>query len=344
MLSAIIACALNLLTVEQKVGQILIPHFQGTECNEEAKSLINDLHVGGIIFYEWANDLNNQEQVTTLSASLQKEASIPLLLAIDEEGGRVSRLQKIFKPAPPPSTYTTPQEAYAYAKQISHNLEAVGINFNLAPVADIDFSDRSYGKDPDTVIQRASAAIRGFKESNVLTCLKHFPGHGATKTDSHFALPVVDKSLAELESWELKPFRQLQSDAIMTAHIMLPKIDPKNCATLSPTILQHLRSHFDGVIITDSLAMQGVLNNASSKEEAAIRAIQAGADMLILGGSQLVGNDIRFMFTLDDIHSIHRAIVHAIHTKQLSEEQITQSVARILEMKAKLRQKNSVPL
>lgn len=344
MIPAIIACALQLLTIEQKVGQMLIPHFQGTTCNEEAKSLINDLHVGGIIYYEWANNLSSREQVAALSSSLQKETSIPLLIAIDEEGGRVSRLQKIFTPAPQPSTYNTPAEAYAYAKQISHNLATVGINFNLAPVVDIDFSDRSYGKDPGTVIQRASAAIQGFKDNHILTCLKHFPGHGATKTDSHFTLPVVHKTLAELQEWELKPFWNMQSDAIMTAHIMLPKIDPKNCATLSPTILQHLRSRFDGVIITDSLAMQGVLNNATSKEEAAVRAIQAGADMLILGGSQLVGNNHVSTFTLDDIHSIHRAIVNAIHIKQLTEEQITQSVARILQMKAKLRQKNSVPL
>ena len=333
MLCTLVTCMLSLLSLEHKVGQMLIPHFQGRECTEEAKMLINDLHVGGFIYYEWANGLDSQKQVAQLSASLQREAAIPLLLAIDEEGGGVSRLRKIFTPAPAPSTYKTPEEAYAYAQQTSENLLSVGINFNLAPVADIAFSDRSYGKDPKTVITHASAALEGYRKNAILTCLKHFPGHGATETDSHFSLPVVDKSLSELAKWELQPFWHLKADAIMTAHLLLPKIDPINCATLSPTIINLLRKNFDGVIITDSLAMRGLLDNADSKEEAAIRAIQAGADMLILGGSQLVGNDVRFMFTPEDICSIHRAIVNAVKTKKISEEQITASTRRILRMK-----------
>jgi beta-N-acetylhexosaminidase len=322
---------------------MLITHFRGTSCNEDARVLLNDVQVGGIIYYEWANELKSKTQIADLSASLQERSSIPLFIAVDQEGGRVNRLKGEFTQAPSPTSIAESgdiKQAKTFALTSAKEMRSVGINFNLAPVADIHFSDRSYGNDPETVIKFAGSALEGYKEGGVFTCLKHFPGHGATTIDTHHALPIVNKTLEELEAWEFIPFFTLQADAIMTAHILLPHIDRENCATLSKTILTDiLRKNFDGLIISDSLAMQGVLENCSSSDEAAIATILAGADMLILGGSQLTGEKTLFEFTVSDFVRIHRSIVNAIQNGRISEKQIDESISRIMQLKAKLRQK-----
>lgn len=226
------------------------------------------------------------------------------------------------------------------------DLRGVGINMNLAPVVDVNSSPRhsaigirSFGSSPEEVILYAKPALQGFRDAGVLSCLKHFPGLGGVEEDSHFTLPCLNRTKEEMAITELLPFKELasQSDAIMTAHIMVPHIDPLNCATLSPKILGILRNDIDfkGVIISDSLIMQGVLHKNGQIEEIALEALNAGCDLLLLGGRQLQtgGNQ---ELTLDDIRRIHKFLIQAVAEKRLSEEKVNQSVARILALKNRL--------
>jgi len=340
------------MTLEEKVGQLLMVHFNGKEANGGAQTLIQKVHVGSVIYYNWANGLESPEQVSSLSAGLQRLAaanrlSIPLLIAVDQEGGLVSRLNHGFTSFPGNMALGNSGDlnlAEAAAEAIGEELAAVGVNMNLAPVADVNNNQtnvigiRSFGSSPKTVSAFAQKALDGYHKAGIITSLKHFPGHGDTKIDSHENLPIVAKTIDELEKNELIPFSDLcnQTDTIMTAHIMIPAIDPKNCATLSKSILSLLRNKlgFRGVIVSDSLVMEGVLNNCDRLvAEAAIRAFNAGCDILMLGGKQLQGAAQGFELSVSDIENIHRVLVEAVRTGRISEEKVNQSVSRILELK-----------
>ncbi len=294
------------LSLEEKVGQVLMVHFYGQTANDDAKALIQDIQVGGIIYYNWSNGLTSPEQVRTLSQNLQNLAantpkSIPLLIAADQEGGAVARLR--FTPFPANRTVGEtgdPNLAEAVALAMGQQLQAVGINMNLAPVVDVDsnpnnpvIGTRSFGNNPKWVAAFGKKSLDGFKQAQVIATLKHYPGYGDVAIDPHQDLPVLNKSKEELEQVELLPFAKLApfADAIMTAHILVPALDPENCSTLSEKTLRYLRDviGFEGVVVTDSLVMRGVLKTCHSVDEAAICALNAGCDLLILGGRLLNG-------------------------------------------------------
>ena len=291
--------------------------FQGEEANSDAKSLIQEVKVGGIIYYNWANRLHCSKQALFLSKELQLLSKTPLLISIDQEGGRVQRL----KTSSFPSNKEGKDRADEIAFQIGTELRNVGINMNLAPVIDVNsnpsnpvIGDRAFSSDPWEVAVCGRKALSGYKKSGVIATLKHFPGHGDTSMDSHVALPVLDKSMDELEKTELIPFRELSpiADAIMTAHILVPALDPEFPVTLSKKWLDFLRKElgFQGVIISDSLVMDGVLEKAGSIDEAAILAINAGCDLLIFGGAKLLGVD--HCLNPDKIKSIQCSICKAV--------------------------------
>lgn len=340
-----LSAGLDQMTLEEKVGQLLLVHFNGGEANDDAKKLIQELHVGGFIYYNWANGLHSPEQVKRLSSSLQKLASIPLLIAVDQEGGRVARLKEGFTSFPSNQKLAEtgdPLLANRNAFAMGKELRAVGININLAPVVDIDsnpsnpvIGDRSYGKTPEVVIAFAKQALEGFHQAGMLTTLKHFPGHGDVDVDSHHDLPVVNKSLEELAKMELLPFTSLadQTDAVMTAHILVPAIDPNNCVTLSKKALTLLRNQigFEGVIISDSLVMEGLFKKGYTIDEIAIRALAAGCDILLLGGKLL--NESGRELTTKDVKRIHQSLMNAVKSGRISEERVNESVERILKLK-----------
>jgi beta-N-acetylhexosaminidase len=346
--------SVDTMSLEEKVGQLLIVHFYGKDANANSNFLIQKLYVGGIIYYEWANGLESYDQIKHLSLSLQKQAQqnshpIPLWLCVDQEGGKVTRLKQGFTQFISNKILAEKydlQLTYKNANQMALELKSVGINWNFAPVVDLAnpgsyMEDRCYGADPNQVIQHAQVFIQAFENQNVLCCLKHFPGHGSVKTDSHQDLPVQLKTENELFNSDLIPFVHLSNiaPAIMTAHIQVPGLDPKNCSTLSPIILETLlrkKIGFEGIIISDSLAMEGVLKNASSIEEVAIQAFNAGCDILLLGGKQLNGEKQNFEINIQDIEKIHHALVHAVRSGRLSEEKINYSVDRILRWKQKI--------
>jgi len=343
------------MTLDEKVGQLLMVHFQGENANEAAADLINNAHVGAIIYYRWSNGLHNPGQVQALSSGLQQMASktrlgIPLLIAADQEGGRVARFKEGFTQFPANMVLAAtgdPNLVKQCALTTAQELMAVGVNMNLAPVVDVNNNPlnpligvRSYGSDPQTVVTHASKALEGYRQGGMLTSLKHFPGHGDVITDSHFDLPIVDKSRAQLDAMELLPFAALApfADTIMTAHIMIPQLDPDHCATTSKTILNILRNDFgfQNPIITDSLVMEGILKLCQTPEEAAIASHLAGCDILLLGGKQLKDGDTKLELNVEDIKRIHQVLVKAVKDGRISEESINRSVERVLTLKRKI--------
>jgi beta-N-acetylhexosaminidase len=346
------AVSIDEMTLEEKVGQLFTVCFKGKDVSEDVKTLTQTVGVGGIIYYTWAQELDaiSGLEVQELSNSLQKSAKIPLFIFADQEGGIVNRLQgedfTIFPGNKALAMTQDPLLAKESAYAIGKEIRFVGVNANLAPVVDVNNNPRnpiigirSFGEDADTVVAFAAEALQGYQEAKVVTCLKHFPGHGDVEIDSHEALPILAKSKRELDEVELVPFKKLasQTDMVMTAHLMVPSIDPVHCATTSKPILDILRKEigFDGVIIADSLTMEGVLQNEGSLENAAIQALNAGCDILLFGGKKLVGTVQNKEITVEEVLSVYKAILQAIEKGQISKDRVDEAVRRILTLKNK---------
>ena len=341
----------NRLSLEEKVGQLLLVHFSGETVSEEAKRFICEIKVGGIIYFSWANGLNSVEQVKNLSRDLQMLAqentpSIPLWIAVDQEGGVVGSLKGEFTTFPGNKALAETKDPGLSREvdlAIGKELRFVGINMNFAPVVDVNVNPknptiglRSFGKTAEEVIPFASEMIEGFHEAGICMTLKHFPGHGDVQVDSHDALPQVSKTRQELEQVELLPFAKLSAvaDAVMTAHILVPALDPSNCATFSSTIIRQLRQDigFSGLVISDSLIMKGALAEGISVEEAAIKALNSGCDLLILGGKLFHSCELCEL-GFADVQRVHAAIVQAVKQGRLSEARIDEAVERSLSKK-----------
>ncbi len=339
-------------TVEEKVGQLLMVHFHGESANNDARALVQDVKVGGIIYYNWANGLTSPEQVRNLSAGLQgltqtNRHPIPLFIGVDQEGGVVSRLKEGFTHFPGNRALgetQNPDLAESTALAMGKELAIVGINMNFAPVVDVNtnpnnpvIGERSFGDDPETVAAFGAKALLGYQQAGIIPTLKHYPGHGDAQVDSHKDLPIIDKTLAELEYVELLPFARLASsaDVIMTAHLLVPALDPEKCSTLSEKTIAYLRNtlDFQGVIITDSLVMEGLLKSCVSVDEAAIQALNAGCDILLLGGRQLASGDGDLELSVSDIQHIHLALVNAVKEGCISEKRLDEAFERVLRLK-----------
>jgi beta-N-acetylhexosaminidase len=351
----LLAFDLSKMSLEEKIGQLFMVYFDGDTINENSKKLIKKAHIGGVVLYNWANKLDNPKQIKTLCEKLQKSAilniKIPLFIAIDQECGLVNRLENGFTEFPANAALgQTKQAEFAFkvARYIGKEIKNVGINFNLAPVVDVNNNPknpligiRSYGDNPKLVTQFARKAVEGYQNVGVIPCLKHFPGHGDVTTDSHESLPVVLKSLEQLLECELYPYKHLALDvpAIMTAHILFPQLDPDNCATLSSIILKKIlreKLNFQGLIISDSLVMKGVLNCYDNLEQVIFKAIEAGNDILLIGGRGLK-NRIDGEVHVNEILKIFRKVVRAVKNGLISEDRINDSVMRILILKEKFK-------
>ncbi len=332
------------LTLEEKVGQLMLTNFDGSTVNADATRLIRELKIGGIIYFERYNALSSPEQVRELSANLQglakgNSAPIPLMITLDQEGGLVARLRDGFTAFPGNRALAIagdPTLAEASARVMGEELRSVGVNLNLAPVVDIDSNPenpvigmRSFGPTPEIVSRFAREALKGFRSAGMLTTLKHFPGHGDTSKDSHVDLPVLAKSKEHIKTFEVRPFADLaaHTDAVMTAHLMVPAIDEANCSTLSASCLKLLREDvgFDGAVITDCLTMKGVLKNADSMQNAALRAMQAGCDLLLFGH-----------VNVGEVRAMHTFLMQSVQKGHLLESRIDQSIERIFRLKGRI--------
>lgn len=280
----------------EQIGQLFMLGFEGATVSPEWADLQTRYKPGGMILF--TRNLEHTTQIVELTNGLQtRSPHYPLLIAVDQEGGRVSRLPNgftIFPSCGVIGACRSEELAYAAASVTASELRAVGINMNMAPVLDVlsnpvnpVIGDRAYGADPQLVAELGLAAIRGFQGKGVVACGKHFPGHGDTSTDSHKELPVVNASLETLLQRELPPFHYAIANglaALMTAHVVYPALDAQRPATLSPAILTGLLREqwgFAGVVVTDDLDMRAIADHHGIGE-AAVQAILAGADILLI--------------------------------------------------------------
>ncbi|HEX9284275.1 MAG TPA: beta-N-acetylhexosaminidase [Nitrospirales bacterium] len=323
------------MTLREKIGQLFMLGIHGTEPSKELRELFKTYQPGGVILF--SRNLEDPEQATHLTNALQKLVlKMPLLVAIDQEGGRVARLPKGFTVFPGQGALGrigTTDMAYAFAEVTARELRAIGVNMDLAPVLDVNtnphnpiIGDRSFGQDPELVETLGLAVIAGLQDNGVLACGKHFPGHGDTATDSHKELPTVPHGLDRLRTMELRPFVHCIQNgmaALMTAHVRYPAWDPDFPATLSPAILTDLlraQLHFKGLVLTDDLEMHAILDSYGI-EEAAIRAFQAGADILLI-----CKDHDRQVAAMEAVH-------RAVQDGDIPELQFEHAVLRILEAK-----------
>ena len=327
------------MTLEEKVGQLFICGFGGREVGPVPKAHVTRRFIGGLILYD--RNIQTPEQVAVLTTELQKLTEtnprrIPLFIAVDQEGGKVARLQKGASTLPGNMALgaTRSQEFAEKAGDITGvELAVLGINLNFAPVLDVNTNPknpaigvRSFGDSPQLVSQLGSAYIRGLQRQGVLATAKHFPGHGDTSADSYKKLPLVAKKRKHLNDVEMAPFRaaiDASVAAIMTAHVHYPELDIKFPATLSPTILNNILRRdlgFEGIIITDDLEMKAIEEQRDIKS-AAVAAFQAGADILLVP------------WTLKKQQAAYSAILRAVKTRHITKNRLDASVRRILKSK-----------
>lgn len=280
-------------------GQLLVAGFDGQAASSDIKRLLHEFGFGGVILF--ARNVDAPEQVAELVLELQEHArqsgsDLPLLVAVDQEGGRVQRLRSpwtLWPPARALGRLDSEEHARRMGAGLAEELRSCGIGLDFAPVLDVDtnpknpvIGDRALGDDPERVGRLGAALIQGLQDGRVAACAKHFPGHGDTDTDSHFELPCVDHSRSRLKDVELRPFRKAVECGVasmMTAHILVRDIDDQWPATLSRPVLDLLRKdmQYDGLVFTDDLEMKAV-DGRWGPEELAVRSIQAGCDALLV--------------------------------------------------------------
>jgi beta-N-acetylhexosaminidase len=331
------------MSLEQKVGQVFMLGFEGTTLTDANRGLIHDLHPGGVTLF--ARNIASGSQLAALDHDLQTVAdAVPLFISVDQEGGLVVRVTSgatIFPGNMAIGATRDPGLARSIAQASAHELLAMGVNMDLAPVVDVNTNPlnpvigvRSFGSSVDLVSEFATQTIDGLQGSGVSAVAKHFPGHGDTSVDSHRDMPVVAHPLERLESVEFTPFRAAINagvDGIMTAHVYLPSIEPQpdTPATLSRSVLTGLlrnRLGYPGLILTDALDM-GAIKKGHPSAEAAVHAFEAGADMLLIAG----------IASVDLLHLSDGppALLGAIREGRISEARLDASVLRILEVKAR---------
>lgn len=332
------------MTTEELVGQLLVAGIEGAEPGEDARQVIEELAVGGIILF--GRNVEAPGQLVELTNGLKewnREAgNIPLFLCVDEEGGMVSRM--------PPEVADLPNaydelDPCARGKVLAEECKAFGFHVNFAPVLDVwsnphntVIGKRAFHTDPLEVTIAGTGCAYAMMVNGVIPVVKHFPGHGDTATDSHIGLPVVDKTRQELEDAELMPFRfaiegaewkspiewePTPVPAVMAAHILMTRIDPLLPASLSPAVVDGLLREelgFQGVVFTDDLTMGAITENWEMPE-AAVLAVQAGCDMALV------------CHGLDNVKAAYYGLLFAVEDGTLSRERLEESVRRILTLK-----------
>lgn len=335
-----IAASMMYLTLEQKVGQMFMVNLYGSQLTDAGRELLQTWQPGAVVLFD--SNVGNPEQVTGLTNSFQQAivdaGGIPLFIATDQEGGIIARLKVGFTVWPVPMLLTAaddPELAYRVGQAMARELRAVGVNMNLAPVADLMTNPdnpiigrRSPGSDPEMVGRTLAAVVNGLQDGGVMATLKHFPGHGDTREDSHTSLPMLPHDRSRLDAVELPPFvAAMNSGAIMVSHIWFPEFEPDTPlpASLSPAVVTGLlRSDlaFSGIIITDAIDMDAI-DTVYSAGGAAVQAILAGNDLIALGPGFGEGAAAAAMQT----------VVDAVRSGEITLARIDESVRRILEAK-----------
>ena len=335
------------MTLREKVGQLfwVRPEALDFSLNPEKKKLTQTMRqnleqypVGGIVVFK--GNIQDESQLSSLIADFQSASKIPMIVAVDEEGGSVARLANHeafslpkYKSARDIGATGDPEQARQMGRTIGSYLRAYGFNLDFAPVADVDSNPanpvigrRAYSTDAQQTAQMVAAAVEGFHEAGMLCTVKHFPGHGDTGQDSHYGTATSYKTWEEIKATEMLPFEAgiaAGVDVVMTAHITTPNATADGLpASLSYTMItERLRGElgFQGVIVTDALGMNAI-KKYFAPAESAVAALCAGVDVL------LMPSDLRAAFD---------GVVRAVEDGTLSEERLNESVRRVLTLKQK---------
>ncbi|HYE09929.1 MAG TPA: beta-N-acetylhexosaminidase [Patescibacteria group bacterium] len=325
------------MTLDEKIGQMIIAGIDGYEMNENEKGLIQNYHIGGFILF--GRNIESPEQLCELNNSIKianSASKIPLILSVDEEGGRISRIPKVIKNLPTNKAIgkiNNEEFSYEIGLLLAEKVKAFGFNMNFAPVLDINsnpknpvIGDRAFGSKVEVVSDLGVQTMMGIKFRGVVPVVKHFPGHGDTSVDSHVGLPSVDHDLERLKSFELIPFEKAinnGAESVMVAHILLPKIDADNPASLSSAVITDIlrkQLNFEGVVITDDMTMGAITKNYDLAA-AAVQAVKAGNDIILVAHKY------------ENSLAVVKSLKEAVQTGDISEQRIDQSVYRILKLK-----------
>lgn len=328
---------LSRMSLTEKIGQMVMMSLPGTEVDDEARYALHQFHYGGIVLFD--RNFESKEQVKNFVLDVQSGAGekVPLFVAIDEEGGLVSRGKEVI-PAPPSEEMVGKEDkafARKLASQVAGDLKDIGVNVNFAPVVDLGLGrERSYSTKPYEVLKFAEAAGAGYKEKGLMYTLKHFPGIGKGTVDSHEEFSSIEATEHELRKEDLVPFREIINDSdkgrnfdymIMVGHFLYPAFEPELPASLSEKIITGLLRKdlgYEGLIITDDLGMGAIIKQYTFGE-AALKAVQAGNDIV------LVCHDY------GHAEDAYMGLLNGVKEGKISEKRVDESVRRII--KAKLR-------
>ncbi len=337
--------------LEQKIAQMLMVGFRGTTATAQSDvaNWLNKYQIGGVILFDYDSptkkykrNIESISQLQKLVADLKRLSKTPLFVAIDEEGGQVSRLKTNygFKPTVTQKylgTLDNEDSTRFYAHRIAAACKQVGINVNFAPLVDVDVNpncpiigkkQRSYSADNEVVIRNSKWFVNEHQKQGVLCVVKHFPGHGVTNTDSHESTPVVEKSLDALRRYELVPFAEAlkSADGVMVAHILYPNIDEDRIASQSSVFITELLREefgFSGIVMSDDFRMAG-LRKQTTLKKAAVQFILAGGDLILCGANHTYQKQI-----LEGLYA-------AAEDGTISEQRLNESVLRILSAKIRV--------
>lgn len=332
---------LGSLSLEQKIGQLFFIGVPGAELDEQTSRLLAQVLPGGVCLF--ARNIREADQTRKLLEDVTSFLPIQPFLSVDQEGGLVDRLRRIMTPMPAASTVRTPDEAAQLGQIIAETLLLLGFNMDFAPVVDVidevrarnsnGLQSRAFGHDNRDVVDLASAFLEALQRKGIIGCLKHFPGLGASRVDSHEELPVVEIGEKELASIDLYPYRKMLALAktVMIAHASFPKsrlqetdkhgkLLPSSLSRNFVTTLLRDELQFDGLVITDDLEMGAIIKNYGIGD-ACKMAIDAGVDMLAICAGE------------DRIREGFAAVLSAVRSGEISEDRIDASLARIAGVK-----------
>jgi beta-N-acetylhexosaminidase len=327
------------MTLDQKLGQMVIVEFYGSTYNADLSRMIQDNQVGGVLIENKNGNAQTRSQLISLNAAMQAHAHIPIFISTDFEGGIVNELRLITGERTSEAEIGAtgnPQVAYNAGYSAAQTLTSLGLNVNFMPIVDVltnpnnpGLPDRTFGSDPTLVTNMGRAYLQGLTKGGVIGCLKHFPGLGSATLDPHFSLPYMNRGMATLNAIDFVPYRTMIDEGIvpmvMVTHILNPQLDPKLPTSLSPNVVTGLlrnQLHFQGVIISDTLWMGGI-SNTYSLPQAAVLAVKAGTDLLL--GPR----------GLSDTQNMIAGLRQAVLSGQIPLSQIDASVTRILTLKLK---------
>lgn len=332
---------MNSMDWKAQIGQRLVGGFPGTELSDDFIRLVKEYKVGNVILFQ--RNVESRTQLRRLCDSIQKlvmeETGHPAFITIDQEGGVVTRLPKECCNVMGAMAVTATgdsKNAEILAKITARELKSLGVNFNLAPVMDVNNNPknpvigvRSYSDTAKDVIEYGVSALKGYQESDLLACAKHFPGHGDTTVDSHIGLPVIDKSLEELEELELSTFKAVIEHgilAVMTSHILFPKLEPNHVpCTMSRRMITGILKEqigFEGLVLSDCMEMDAIRKYYGTAN-GVVEAMAAGVDLVLVSHTaQLLEEGIL-------------AVYKALEEERLSKQEMEKSAAKIIAYKQK---------